>query len=357
LGSKDSEPWIKILLHLDKKPSFPKQIEDELDIHHSTVMYVLRKSLLAKNGIIIQLSDGRYALKWYDLDKDAIIRKFGQIREKLLRNPLPEEFAGPMSKTPSEARDILYRYIIGYREPTSEEIRSTEDRLFKKIVLGSWSKNSWPIDKKSLYEKGIKRIIIKGISKEILEEILAGVDPHLIGDAQKYLKNYPLMESTSLVASHDTEIHYKLNWSADARQAFRTIEPWNQTAEVRIPEKFDESLHFALEGFWDTDVFLKELSDNYVPSSRILNYLMRRLITSDRGELTFVSLKKFCQNAMEVGQLNDAIMHRMAIELIGFAFNRDFIHRHDGTKSSDEYAERNAAFEIMYVFSSLNLFA
>jgi len=122
LDSKDNKPWIKILLSLDKKPAFPKQIEEDLRLGHSTVMAALRDSLLAKHGIIIQLSDGRYALKWYDSDEDVVRIQYEQIHEKLLRNPLPEEFAGIIRKTPSEARDMLYKNIAGYREPTSEEI-------------------------------------------------------------------------------------------------------------------------------------------------------------------------------------------------------------------------------------------
>ena len=230
MDRRDSEAWIKILLHLDKNPALPKQIVDDLRLGHSTVMYALRDSLLAKNGIIIQLSDGRYALKWYDSDEDAVRRTYEQICGKLLRNPLPEEFAGLIRKTPSEARDILYRYIAGYREPTSEEISSSENRLFKKIAIGSWLKNDGPTCKKSLYENGMKLITVEGINEELLKEILAGIDPDPYNDAQSYLKKYPLMESTISMIPHDKELHYKLDWSADARQTLRMIEPWNQRA-------------------------------------------------------------------------------------------------------------------------------
>jgi hypothetical protein len=351
LDSRDSEAQIKILLSLDKKPARPTQIVDELGLHHSTVMHALRKSLLAKNGIIIQLEDGRYALKWYDSDEDAVIRKYEQIREKLLRNPLPEEFAGLMRKTPSEAGDMLYKHVAGYREPTSEDIGSSENRLFKNIVLGSWSKKDGPTNKKSLYEKGIKLITVEGINKEILEEILAGIGPDSYSDAQSYLKKYPLMQSKLSVITHDTELHLMLDWSADARQALRTIAPWNQIAEARIPEKFDESYHFLLGSSQETDVFLGELSENYVPSSKILDYLLRMLSSSQRGELTLASLKKFCQNALDVGQLKDEMMQRMVIELTKFAFDQGFIRRYDDEKASVENAERNTAFEIIELFN------
>ena len=347
MDTRDSEAWIKILLHIDKKPALPQQICDDLHLGHSTVMHALRKSLLAKHGIIIQLSDGKYALKWYDSDADTVIRKYDQIREKLLRNPLPEEFAGLIRKTPSEARDMLYRYIAGYREPTSEEISSSENRLFKKIALGSWLKNDGPTNKKLLYEKGIKLITVEGINNEILEEILAGIDPDPYSDAQNYLKKYPLMESIISKITRDKELHYTLELSADAKQTLRTIEPCNQRAEARIPEKFSESFRFILDCPADTDAFLDELSDNYVPSSKILYYLLEILSSPHRGEHMLVSLKKFCQNALDVGQSEDEIVEDIAIKLTKFAFDQVFIRRADDEKASVEDAERNIAFEII----------
>ena len=347
LDTRDSEAWIKILLRLDKKPALPKQIVDDLQLNHSTVMYALRDSLLAKHGIIIQLRDGKYALKWYDSDEDVVRIKYEQIHEKLLRNPLPEEFAGIIRKTPSEARDMLYKNIAGYREPTSEEISSSENRLFKKIAVGSWLKNDGPTNKKSFYENGIKLITVKGINKEILEEILAGIDPDPYNDSRRYLKKYPLMESIISKIPRDKELHYKIEWSADARQTLRTIEPWNQIAEARIPEKFDESFRFILDCPADTDVFLDELSDNYVPSNEILDYLLKILSWPHRGELTLISLKKFCQNALLVGQFKDELNHAIALKLTEFAFDQKFIRRDDDEKASVEQSERDTAFEII----------
>ena len=319
-------------------------------------MYDLRESILAKNDIIIQLDDGRYALKWYDSDVDTVKKKYEQISEKILRNPSPEEFAGLMKKTPSEARDMLYKFIAGYHEPTSDEIVSSEKLLLKKIVLAFWAKSSLPTDKKSLYERGIRKIIVQGIDKETLEEILAGIESNSYNDAQVYVKKHPSMESTISPLSRDknqlqdTE-HYKTEWSEDARCTLRTIKPWNQTAEALVPWKFDESYQFFLECCVDTSEFLDELSKNYVPSKRVLDYILKVLDEPYHEVSPLVALKKFCKNALEVGQLKDEMIEKLNTKLAKIAFSEEIVHRNADSRSHDESFERDTAFEIMELFN------
>ena len=188
---------------------------------------------------------------------------------------------------------------------------------------------------------------MEGLNKEILEKILAGIDPDPYSDDQSYLKKYPLMESIISKIPRDKELHYKIEWSADARQTLRTIEPWNQIAEARIPEKFDESFGFILDCPANTDVFLDKLSDNYVPSNEILDYLLEILSWPHRGKLTLVSLKKFCQNALAAGQIENELIYDVILKLTEFAFDQKFIRRDDDEKASVEQSERDTAFEII----------
>jgi hypothetical protein len=73
---------------------------------------------------------------------------------KLLRNPRPEELAGMIKKSPSEARDLLFKYIPGYREPTQEEILSSEKVLWKTIALGITLPS-----KNDLFKRGIIKAV------------------------------------------------------------------------------------------------------------------------------------------------------------------------------------------------------
>ena len=60
-----------------------------------------------------------------------------------------------------------------------------------------------------------------------------------------------------------------------------------------------------------------------------------------------VSLKKFCQNALDLGQIENELIDGTAFKLTEFAFDQEFIRRADDEKASVEDAERDTAFEII----------
>jgi hypothetical protein len=348
LDQEESKAWIRILLELDKKPARSKQLEDVLVLHHSTVMYALRYSLLAKNGIIIQLPDGRYALKWYNSAAEAIQMRYQNFREKLLRNPSPEEFAGIIEKTPDEARELLYKHIRGYCEPTSEEIAAARNILFKKIVYGSWLENELPTSKKALYEKGTHIIKADGLDSDTLDEILKNICSVSQEDTENYLKKYPDMKFTVNFKSKDEILHFKIIWSEEAKEALHGTHPWDQVAVARIPLKLDSLRIMSAYGEYEWLDNLIAISDNYVPSKKVIDRLLNLLGLPHRENDVLIALKKFCQNALDVGQLDDEIKFEIISELMEIAFSQDLLEKRNYEhKSTDESLERNSAFEII----------
>ena len=160
---------IKIVLdRLEKGPATPSVLEDDLGLNHSAVMNILRDSIPAKIGLIKQLSDGKYAVKWHSSEENDVKSSYNLLKRKLLREPTPEEISGLIKCVPNHARDLLFKYIPGYREPTVNEIALSSRNLYKTIVWGSIE----PLRKSELYEKDIFKLIAKGIDKETLNEIL-----------------------------------------------------------------------------------------------------------------------------------------------------------------------------------------
>jgi hypothetical protein len=348
LNQKESKAWIRILLELDKKPALPKQIADALKLQHSTVMYVLRESLLAKNGVIVQLPDGRYALKWYNSATEAIQMRYQNFREKLLRNPSPEEFAGMIKKGPAETKELLYKYIRDYHEPTIEEIAAARNLLLRKIVFASWLENNLPINKKAFYEKGTYSIVAEGLDSEILDEILRNECLVSQEDAKDHLKKYPKMKFSVNFKSKDEILHFKIIWSEEAKEALQGTHPWDQVAVARIPLKLDSLRIYSPYGEYEWLDNLIAISDNYVPSKKVIDGLLNLLGLPHRENDVLIALKKFCQNALDVGQLDDEIKFEIISELMEIAFSQDLLEKRNYEhRSTDESLERNSAFEII----------
>lgn len=81
----------KILERLKKGPATPKQLQDDLDLSHSTLFHNLKKdSILFKLKLIEQLDDGRYAAKGVSSEETRIKESYNSLRRKLLRNPSSE---------------------------------------------------------------------------------------------------------------------------------------------------------------------------------------------------------------------------------------------------------------------------
>jgi hypothetical protein len=254
----------------------------------------------------------------------------------LLRNPLPEELAGLIRKSRSEAKDVLIKYLPGYREPTSDEMESSAKTLYKTIVLGALDLPN----KKKLFEKGIIGLVVEGIDQETLNEILEKRPSIDLDNARSYLDEFPDARPEVIFTEEHNWIRCHVKWHDETKILLDAIDSWKQTAEIRIPRKYDKSNQGGRLGGRDivsSFEIAQELADLYVPSEKIIGFLLD-VAVEPHGNLDVLgTLKKYCQNALEVGQIDKETKKMLEIGLIQaafFGFHSDF-------------SERNAAFDIL----------
>jgi hypothetical protein len=160
MANKRGEATRKILERLEKGPAFPKQISDELGISMSTVNYNLRK-VLPDLGLIKKLPDGKYVTKLWNSEKDKVERAYEEFHSKLFRSPLAEEIAGRIGETPSRARDLLFKYIPNYSEPSEYEIRTETKKVWWALMTFALD---WP-KHEELINEGIDEALIIGMDE------------------------------------------------------------------------------------------------------------------------------------------------------------------------------------------------
>jgi hypothetical protein len=224
---KKGEASLLIIKYLgDNGPATYAELERELVIPPRTVENAIREILLKRHNLVKKLSNDKYALIWY-VEEDAIIKS---LKRKLLRNPLPEELACLVKKSPSESRDILFQNIPGYREPTDEEITSSSQILWKTILS--------PLElpsKKDLFEKGVLKAVFEGVDRETLNAILKNELSPFRDEGGSYLEEFPEMKPKMAIQEKDRQIVYRIDWSDEAKKVLSKIDSWKQTSEIRIP--------------------------------------------------------------------------------------------------------------------------
>ena len=136
MSDNRGEATKKIKDRLERGPAHPKELSDELKIPLSTVKHNLYKGKLVQLELIKQLPDGKYAMKSYDLEEDMIKNAYNLLKKRLLRSPKPEEIAYLIKRSPVDARNLLFKYICGYSEPTANEIEAAAKRVWSCIFLG-----------------------------------------------------------------------------------------------------------------------------------------------------------------------------------------------------------------------------
>jgi DNA-binding transcriptional ArsR family regulator len=336
----------KIFERLKKGPATPKQLQDDLGLIPSTVSHNLKKeSSLFKLGLIEQLKDGRYVAKRDSSEETRFIEYYDLLRRKLLRNPSSEELAGLIKKTPPVTRTLLFKYIPGYREPTEEEIVSAARVLCKVIVWGSLNLPT----KKDFFEKGISKVVVEGIAQEMLNEIMEQKLTISLDDAKKYIIEFPEMKPDITELDGIEKIVYKVNWSNEAKSVLSAINILNCSSRILIPRKFDEKedkFLFSGRDPWEEYYHAEQLADIYVPSQGMIDRLVELVGLSHLQCEVLQILKKFCQNAVEVDQLNEDNKNKIVSRLLDVAFfnNPDL---GDYEKGADVVKERNIAFDII----------
>jgi hypothetical protein len=306
--NKKGEAIKKIFDRLEREPATPKKLEEDLHIGHSTVMYALHDSIVAKIGIFKKLDDSdKYAIKWYNSEENDIKSSYYTLKRKFLRSPSPEEVAGHIKRLPGETKDLLCKYIEGYRRPTDEEVASAANELWKMIVSYTWIDQGLPTSKKYWFERGQRKVSIEGADNETIQMLFDNkLSPHLV-EFREYFKHFPDMRPEVTVVEMEHEARYKFDWTDDQRSILFPVSKWKQIAEIRIPLKYknDELNCRAINEFGFAPII--ELSEFHVPSLKLLNDLLCMVgKTGDDGGL-LTALKNFCLNALEVEQLNNGM--------------------------------------------------
>jgi hypothetical protein len=320
-------------------PASYGKISNDLGIPQSTVENRIREILIDRHGLVRKLPNDKFALKWYTDEEETAIA----LKRKLLRNPLPEELAGIIRKSRSEAKDLLIKYIPGYRESTDDEIASSAKILFKTIILGALELPN----KKELFEKGIIGLVVEGIDQETLTEILEKRTSIDLDNARSYLDEFPDARPEVIFTEEHNWIRYRVKWSEDVRMLLGAIDSWKQTAEIRIPRKYDKRNQGGRLGGRDIVSALEiaeELADLYVPSEKIIGFLLDVAVKPHGNLVVLATLKKYCQNALEVGQIDEKVKDMLIPGLIEAVFFGD----------SNDLEERNIAFDLIEMLEARN---
>jgi len=182
-------PFLIVKYLAENGPASYEDLSKNIPLPLRTVEYGIRKILFERFELVKKLSNDKYALKWYEEEKEVIVN----LKRKLLRNPQPEELAGLKRMTIGEAKDLLSRHIPGYREPTEEEMTSSAKTLWKILAWGGLHLPS----KKELAEKGIINVTVEGIDQETLDELFEENPSFFLAEANDYLKDFPGLKPTT----------------------------------------------------------------------------------------------------------------------------------------------------------------
>jgi hypothetical protein len=151
---------------------------------------------------------------------------------------------------------------------------SSAKTLYKMIILGALELPN----KKELFEKGIIGLVVEGIDRETLTEILEKKTSIDLDNSKSYLAEFPETRLKVIFTEEHNWIRYNVKWSNDARILLNAIDPWKQTAEIRIPRKYDKGNQSGRLSGSDlvSGLEIAELlADLYVPTEQIIGFLLR----------------------------------------------------------------------------------
>lgn len=319
-----------------------KDLSENVPLPLRTVEYGIRR--LKSFDLVKKLPNDKYALKWYSEEKDEAER----LKRKLLRNPTPTEFAFLIKKTQSEARDLLFKFIPDYREPSDEEVLSSKKSLWRMLVLGGVKLPG----KKFWFENGIIKVIVEGVDRETLEENLSHKQTEDFDEAENCLKEFPQLKPMMVVEPKGIEIFYKVDWSEEVKQILCNTGSWRQTTEISIPFNYDNDSDCPFgedsENPWEGFEVAENLASNYVLSPRVMLHFLKFVGLPHYENRVLATLKTYCQNAIEVDQLDSETKDKIALRLKDVAFVRDYEKLHRNYENCDgAIDERNEAFEII----------
>lgn len=331
-----------IIERLEKGPATPKQLSDELKIPYKTVLHNVSKFLPAL-GIINQLPNNRYMMRWAPPEEYEIKSIYHLLQKKLARSPTPEETSGHIKRSPNESRDLLFKYIPSYLEPGQDEISSSTHALFKTIVAG---KLDLPT-KKCLFEMGIEKVTFIGLDQHTLFEILK--DDQLRAKAEGYLKDFPDMAPGIQIEKTGRQLIYRINHSEEARKMLKRSIFEDHISEIRVPSKLDREGYQRYKSMLAGNRAyalgkIEEIARSSASTPDVIEDLLEWLEMPGKRDDILIALKNFCQNNLEIGDVDEATRAKIRFALRDVAFGMD---REYEESSREGYMARDYAFSVI----------
>lgn len=225
--SKRGEAAKAIRELLKKGPAFPTKLSEELNLPESTVKYNLRNILL-NQGLIKQLEDGKYALDSWNPEDLKIKKSYDHLRKLLFRQPTPEEIAADIQETPSNSRDMLFKYIPGYYEPIEHEKEISLKRIWYTIILGL--EIEFPSAEENIAHEKLK-ITIKGLNHYNSVQMKKWIKQDNITFSKEksrdYLREFPEMKPKIQRYFKGNDLYIILEWSDYAIHLLQAMPEFN----------------------------------------------------------------------------------------------------------------------------------
>jgi len=306
----------------EKGPATQTQLIDELGIPKNTMNNNVRGILLKKLGIVEKLDNHKYGLRWHLPEEDEVKLHYHRKKQKLRRNPTPEEMAGLIKEDPDDARRLLFKYIPSYREPDQNEISSAASEVRDMIVWGGlYGKFK---TKKDWFEMGVSKVVIDGIDQETFNQIANGESSEL-EEPKRYLKDFPEMGPKITSKKERGRISYKVEWTDDAKNVLHSSYFWRKRFEVQLPIRLDQNLYRRYKEFMDRNgdyalARISEMAEKCAPSQEAINDLLSWMVSPENGHQALAALKYFCENGLEIGQLDDETQTKIANSLLDAFF-------------------------------------
>jgi hypothetical protein len=175
-----------------------------------------------------------------------------------------------------------------------------------------------------------------------------------LDEAKIYIDEFADLNPKISSKKEDIQMRYKLEWSEEVRIILQKLDSWNQIARINIPRRFERNEGILMFGYGDPWIaidFAEELAGVYAPSQESIEYLVSLIGLPHRENKVLVLLKLFCQNAMEIDQLDNRTKEMIISKLKDVAFVRDIRNINRDYENPDDYRkERNNAFEIIEMF-------
>jgi len=237
-----------ILQRLEIGPAFPRKISEDLKVPESTVKYNLRNIFLKLN-LVKQLEDGKYALDSWNPEDLKIKNSYDHLNKMLFRQPTPDEIATNIQETPSFSRELLFKYISGYYEPTEDEIRISLKRIWYTVLLGL--ELEFPTEEEKNVNK-IKKIIIKGLNSYITVEMQEWIrqDNLLLSleKSKEYLKEFPEINPKIQRYFKENNLYITLKWSDYATHLLHSLPEFGGSMEMQPGNNPDEYIGAGFKG-------------------------------------------------------------------------------------------------------------